>query len=359
MSENRESGPTLLDNLLTPQAQAYQNLLTQISSAYTAGKARAIQAVNVQLLETYWRIGQHIVEFEQGGSTKAEYGKALLKQLAKDLTLLHGKGFSRSNLYMMRQFFILYPKFQTSGISQLLTWSHYCELLAISDELERQFYEIQCQKEHWSVRELKRQIDSALFLRLALSKDKEGVLRLASKGQVLDGPKDILRDPYVFEFLKIPDTVSLQESSLEQKIMDNFQTFLLELGKGFAFVGRQYRITIANEHYFVDLVFYHRYLKCYVLLDLKINKLKHHDIGQMNMYLGYFAAEENVEGDAPPIGIVLVKDKNELLVEYATYQMNAQLFVAKYQLYLPDREELRQELEKILVMERSLEADTA
>ena len=352
-NENKESHPAPTGNTPTPQSSAYQNLLTQISSAYTEGRVRAIQAVNVYLLETYWRIGQHIVEFEQGGSTKAEYGKALLKNLSKDLTLLHGKGFSLSNIYMMRHFFTAYPKFQTSGISPSLTWSHYCELLKLSDELERQFYEKQCQKEKWSIKELKRQIDSALFLRIALSKDKEGILKLAAEGQQFDNPKDIVKDPYVFEFLKIPENTKLQESDIEQKLIDNLQTFLLELGKGFSYVGRQYRITLANEHFYVDLVFYHRYLKCYVLLDLKINKVKHYDIGQMNMYLGYFANEENVEGDNPPIGIVLTTDKDELLVEYATYQMNAQLFVSKYQLYLPDREELRQQLEKILVLERN------
>lgn len=354
-SEHQENHLATANNLLTPQAQAYQNLLTQISSAYTAGKVRAIQAVNVQLLETYWRIGQYLVEFEQGGNSKAEYGKALLKNLAKDLTLLHGKGFSLSNLIRFRQFYIAYPIYAT--VSHKLSWSHIVELLKIDDALERSFYEKQSLIENWSVRELVRQKETALFARFALSKDKEGILKLAADGQQFNEPKDILKDPYVFEFLKIPEPYRLSEQSLETLLCDHLQQFLLELGKGFTFVGRQYRITLNNTHYRVDLVFYHRILRCFVLIDLKIDDLRPHDIGQMNMYLGYFANEENVEGDNPPIGIVLTTHKDELLVEYATYQMNAQLFVSKYQLYLPDRDELRQQLEKILVLERNEAAD--
>jgi len=330
------------------QTPEYKTLLGKISDTYSQGQIRAHQAASKFLIETYWQIGQYIVEYEQGGSLKAEYGKALLKNLSRDLSLRHGKGFSLSNLYLMRQFFILFPKFQTSGISHALTWSHYCELLNISDDLERQFYEVQCVKEKWSVRELKRQKESALFLRLAHSKDKNAILKLAAEGQAVENPKDILRDPYIFEFLKIPEDARFQENQLEQKLMDNLQSFLLELGKGFAFVARQYRITLNNEHFYVDLVFYHRYLKCYVLIDLKVGKVKHHDIGQMNMYLGYFANEENVEGDNPPIGIILTKDKDELLVEYTMYGMESQLFVSKYQLYLPDREELKRALELAL-----------
>lgn len=322
-----------------------------ISDVYGKGRILAAQSLNAILLETYRQIGQHIIEFEQGGKVKAEYGKALLKNLAKDLTLLHGKGFSRSNLYLMRQLFVIYPKIQTSGKFKRLTWSHYCELLGISDDLERQFYEKQCVKEKWSVRELKRQKEAALYLRLALGKDKTGVLQLSNDGQTLEKPEDLLRDPYIFDFLDIPENERFYESELEQRLMDNLQKFLLELGKGFTFVGRQYRISLDNEHFRVDLVFYHRILRCFVLIDLKIGKVKHLDIGQMNMYLGYFAAEENVEGDNPPIGIILTQDKNELLVEYATYKMDSRLFVSKYQLYLPEKEELRRELERVLVAE--------
>jgi predicted nuclease of restriction endonuclease-like (RecB) superfamily len=307
-------------------------------------------------METYWQVGQQIVEFEQGGQAKAEYGTGLISRLAKDLTLRHGRGFSRSNLFFMRQFYLTYAKVQT--LSGLLSWSHVLELLKIDDPLERGFYEQQMLVENWSVRELKRQKDSGLFLRLAASKDREGILRLAAQGQIVARPEDLLREPYVFEFLKIPEVAVLSETELESRLCDHLQQFLLELGKGFTFVGRQHRITINNVHYRVDLVFYHRILRRFVLIDLKIDDVEHHDIGQMNLYLGYFAAEENGEGDADPIGIILSRHKDELLVEYATYGMNSQLFVQKYQLYLPNREELRRELERTLAMKiESLETE--
>jgi predicted nuclease of restriction endonuclease-like (RecB) superfamily len=332
---------------LTP-ASHYDELLDRITATYSAGRGRALQAANDQLLETYWRVGQHIVEFEQGGQAKAQYGKALISNLSKDLSLRHGKGFSRSNVIRIRQFYLAYPKGATP--SHFLSWSHVVELLKIDDPLERGFYEKQMVAERWSVRELKRQKESGLFLRLAASKDREGVLQLAAQGQIVEQPSDLLREPYIFEFLKIPESTRVSETQLETLLCDHLQQFLLELGKGFTYVGRQYRITINNTHYKVDLVFYHRILRCFVLIDLKIDELQHHDIGQMNLYLGYFAAEENAEGDNPPIGLILTRHKDELLVEYATYGMNSQLFVQKYQLYLPDREELRRELERTLQM---------
>lgn len=324
----------------------YRQLLEEISRTYTQGRVGAMQAVNAKLIETYWQVGQHIVEFEQGGKVRADYGKALISSLATDLSLRHGKGFSRSNLIRVRQFYLAYPKGATA--SHFLSWSHVVELLKIDDPLERSFYEQQCGREHWSVRELKRQKDSALFLRLAASKDKAGVLQLAAQGQFVEQPADLLREPYVFEFLKIPEPYRVSETQLETQLCDHLQQFLLELGKGFTFVGRQYRVTINNTHYKVDLVFYHRILRCFVLVDLKISEVQHCDIGQMNLYLGYFANEENVEGDNSPIGIILNRNKDELLVEYATYQMNSQLFVQKYQLYLPDHDALRRELELTL-----------
>ncbi|KAB2936430.1 MAG: DUF1016 domain-containing protein [Candidatus Contendobacter sp.] len=324
----------------------YQSLLRKISEVYATGQARAAQAVNVHITETYWRIGRDIVEFEQGGNIRADYGKALLAKLSRDLTLRHGKGFSRSNMIYMRLLYLHYPKGQKP--SDLLSWSHHVELLRIDDPMERSFYEKQAIREKWSVPELKRQKKSSLFLRLAAGKDKDAILQLATQGQIIAQPADLLRDPYVFEFLKIPEPHQVSETDLESRLCDHLQPFLLELGKGFTFVGRQYRITLSNTHYRVDLVFYHRILRCFVLIDLKINDVEHYDIGQMNMYLGYFATEENTEGDNPPIGIILTRNKDELLVEYATYQMNSQLFVQKYQLYLPDREELRRELELTL-----------
>jgi len=316
----------------------YHNLLSKISATYTQGQIKATSAVNVQLLETYWEIGQHVVEFEQGGNVKAEYGKALISTLAKDLSLVHGKGFSRSNIVYMRLLYLCYPISQKP--SHQLSWSHFVELLKIGNDLERKFYENQAISERWSVPQLKRQKNTALFQRLALSKNKEEILRLSVTGQEITIPKDILKDPYIFEFLKIPEEQLPSEQELENHLCNNLQQFLLELGKGFTYVGRQYRMTINNKHYHVDLVFYHRILRCFVLIDLKINDVQHDDIGQMNMYLGYFANEENTESDNPPIGIILTKNKDELLVEYATYGMNSQLFVSQYQLYLPDKNDL-------------------
>lgn len=327
-------------------APGYRNLLEQISDTYAKGRTRAVQAVNKEMAATYWRVGRHIVEFEQGGNSKAEYGKALISNLSRDLGLRHGRGFSRANVIYMRLFYQCFPDAQKSQtLSDQLSWSHIVELLKIDDPLERGFYEQQTIRERWSVRELIRQKDSALFLRLAASKDKASILQLAAQGQIIEQPTDLLREPYVFEFLKIPEPYQVSETQLETVLCDHLQPFLLELGKGFTFVGRQYRVIINNTHYKVDLVFYHRILRCFVLIDLKLGEVQHHDIGQMNLYLGYFAKEENVEGDNPPIGIILSRNKDELLVEYATYGMNSQLFVQKYQLYLPDREALRRELE--------------
>lgn len=242
---------------------------------------------------------------------------------------------------MMRLFFLKYPISQTvSGKLESISWSHICELVVISDNLERQFYETQCIIENWSIRELKRQKKSSLFLRLAASKDKEGILALAEKGQIIEKATDILREPYILEFLKIPEPYHFSEKQLEQKIIDHLQQFLLELGKGFAFIGRQYRITLGNRHHYVDLVFYHRILKCFVLIDLKKEEATYSAIGQMNMYLGYFENEENTEGDNAPIGIVLAREKDDVLIKYAMNNISSQLFVSKYELYLPNREEL-------------------
>ena len=229
-----------------------------------------------------------------------------------------------------------------------LSWSHICELIKIDDELERSFYEKECVVENWNVRTLRRQMDSALFLRLASSRDKEGILNLAQNGIECQSPEDIVKSTYTLEFLDIPEQKKYSENDLEQKIIDNLQKFLLELGKGFTFVKRQYPLTINNVHYHVDLVFYHRILKCFVLIDLKKNSVQHEDIGQMNMYMGYFAIEENMPDDNPPIGIILSKNKDELLVEYATYGMDSNLFVSKYELYLPNRKELEKLVKDIL-----------
>ncbi|GHV71407.1 DUF1016 domain-containing protein [Spirochaetia bacterium] len=330
----------------------YQELLERISRKYIDGQAQAVRSVNETIIDTNWNIGKYIVEYEQEGNSKAKYGARLLENLSRDLCLLHGRGFSRSNLNYMRLFYLRYPICEK--LSHKLSWSHYCELVKIDDELERSFYYQQNIIENWSVPELKRQKDSGLFLRLVASKNKDEILLLAKAGQIVERPEDIVKDTYVFEFLKIPEPYVFSENELETRLIDNLQKFLLELGKGFTFVGRQYRIIINNTTYRVDLVFYHRILRCFVLIDLKINEVKHDDIGQMNMYMGYFSKEENSEDDNPPIGIILSKEKDELMVEYATYGMNSQMFVSKYQLYLPNKEELRKLLNNQLA---ELESD--
>jgi len=324
----------------------YEQLKTQIGELLRKGREQAGRAVNAILVQTYWQIGQHIVEYEQKGNVKAEYGSELLDRLSKDLTAEFGKGFSRSNLFQIRQFYLKFPKIQTLSVQ--LSWSHYVEIMKADSELEISFYAKQCEKENWSVRELKRQMKSMLFHRLALSKDKTGVLEIAQKGSEVEKAEDLIRDPYVFEFLGIQPKEQYLEGELEQRLIQNLELFLLELGKGFAFVGRQYKISLANRHFYVDLVFYHRILKCFVLIDLKRGEIDHADIGQMNMYLNYFAREENVEGDNPPIGIVLGAYKDHILVEYATQNITNQLFVSKYQLYLPDKKQLQEQLERLL-----------
>jgi predicted nuclease of restriction endonuclease-like (RecB) superfamily len=324
----------------------YSQLLESIGTALQEARRRAVKAINIELLRANWEIGRFIVEYEQHGNDKAVYGSFLLENLSKDLKQRFGKGFSKSNVYLMRQFFIKFPIFQT--LSGKLSWSHYAELLGVTDDNSRDFYLKQCENESWSVRELKRQINSSLFQRLALSKDKAGIIELSKQGIKLAEPRDLVKDPYVLEFLNINEELRMTESSLEQKIIDNLQVFLLELGKGFSFVGRQYRITIGSEHFYVDLVFYHRILKCFVLIDLKTRHVKHHDIGQMNLYLNFFKKEENTENDNAPIGIVLGADKDDILVEYAIGGISNHIFISKYQLYLPDKRELENKVKELI-----------
>lgn len=323
--------------------QRYSKLLDEIGKILDKGQKQVYSSINSILVRTYWEIGRQIVEYEQKGKQRAEYGVALLEILSKDLKIRYGRGFSKSNVYLMRLFYIKYPKFQT--VSGKLSWSHYSELLSIEDDLPREFYERQCTNNNWSIRELKRQINSALFHRMRLSKDKRAI-RLSKQSYEIKKAEDIVKDPYILEFLNIPENNHYSEKELEQKIINNMQMFLLELGKGFTFVGRQYRITLGNNHYYVDLVFYHKYLKCHVLIDLKIGKVDHSDIGQMNMYLNYFLAEEEVDGN-PPIGIILSTEKDEILVKYALGGISNKLFVSKYKLYLPTRQKLEEELKKI------------
>ena len=324
----------------------YQQLVSNITSLWHKAKENAINAVNTELLDANWQTGKYIVEFEQGGKVRAEYGKQLLVNLAKDLTLHNGRGFSRSNLSYMRKFYLSFPKCET--VSHKLTWSHYFEILKCDEPLEMQFYLKQCIKEGWKVRELKRQMKSALFQRLALSTDKEGVLALANEGHQVMKPQDIIRDPFVLEFTGLPPKKRYKENDLEAALKSNMEQFLLELGRGFAFIGRQYVMHIGSRQFKVDLVFYHCILKCYVLIDLKRAEIKHNDIGQMNLYLNFFKTEVCQPDDNPPIGIVLGAKKDELLMEYALQGITNQLFAARYQLYLPKREELQEQLDKLL-----------
>lgn len=331
---------------LVKNSAGFEKMISDIEALVNTSKNELATSINKVMTVTYWSIGKYIVEFEQEGNAKAEYGKNLLSTISKELTLRLGKGYSRPNLNNMRKFYLKYSNCQT--VSDKLSWSHICELIKIDDELERSFYEKECVVENWNVRTLRRQMDSALFLRLASSRDKEGILKLAQNGIECQSPEDIVKSTYTLEFLNIPEQEKYSENDLEQKIIDNLQKFLLELGKGFTFVKRQYPLTINNVHYHVDLVFYHRILKCFVLIDLKKNSVQHEDIGQMNMYMGYFAIEENMPDDNPPIGIILSKNKDELLVEYATYGMDSNLFVSKYELYLPNRKELEKLVKDIL-----------
>lgn len=328
------------------QENTYQSLIEQIGGLLQSGRQKAIQSVNTILVQTYWQIGRYIVKFEQHGNERAEYGTQLFERPSKDLTTAHGKGFSRSNLLYMRK---LYLSFQISEtLSHKLTWSHYFEILKADSELEIGFYSKQCENENWSVRELKRQMKSSLFERIALSKDKDGVLKLSKKGHIVEAPEDLLKDPFVLEFLNIPEQYQYQENELEEQIISNLQQFIMELGKGFAFIGRQYRMSLGGKHFYLDLLFYHRILKCFVLVDLKRGEIDHLDIGQMNLYLNYFKKEEATEGDNEPIGIILGAHKNHILVEYATDSISNKVLLSKYQLYLPNKEQLQKQLSKLI-----------
>ena len=324
----------------------YKELVEKISANYIKAKIKAFKAINDELTLSNWETGKYIVEFEQKGNIKSEYGKKLLDKLSRDLTEKHGTGFSRSNVVYMRLFYLKYPKGVTA--SHLLSWSHYYELLKIKDDIERSFYEKQTIIENWSIRELRRQKKTGLFQRIALSKNKKEILKLAKRGYKPENENDLIKEPYVFEFLGVTHGSILTETQLEKKLLDNLQHFLLELGKGFAFVGRQYKITLANKHNFVDLVFYNYILKCFVLIDLKVNEVEHKDVGQMITYLNYFNKEVINETDNETIGIILASEKDDIFVEYATASVTNKLAIGEYQLYLPDKEALKEKVKEIL-----------
>lgn len=326
------------------------NFYDKVAELLKEARKTVVQNINQTMVLTYFEIGRMIIEEEQGGQERAGYGKQLLKELSERLNSEFGKGFSISNLQQMKNFYLVYGKQQTLSVNSekpifCLSWSHYLKLMRINDENERRFYEIEATENNWSLRELRRQFDSALYQRLVLSRDKKGVKKLSEKGQVIETPKDTLKDPYILEFIGLPEKIKYSESQLEQKLIDKLEHFLLELGKGFTFVARQKRITIDEKHFRVDLVFYNRILKSFVIIDLKIGELKHQDIGQIQMYVNYYDRFVKLEDENKTIGIVLCQDKSETLVEITLPQSNEQIFASKYQTILPSKEELKQLIE--------------
>ena len=323
-------------------------------------RKQAKMALNISMVYSYYEVGRMIVEEEQNGEQRAEYGKAILKELSKRLTESLGKGFSVENLKLMRRFYVVYSKDQIGqkvsaqfenlpvtreGRKFFLSFSHYVFLMRISNIDERHFYEIEAAHNGWGIKELERQYDSALYERLALSRNKEGMERLSTEGQIIERPEDLLKDPYVLEFTGLPELAKYSETDLETRIIDHLQEFLLELGRGFTFVGRQVRFTFEDEHYRVDLVFFNRLLRCFVLFDLKIGRLKHQDIGQMQMYVNYYDRKVKLEDENPTIGILLCKNKNDAVVEMTLPEDNNQIFASKYLTVLPSKEELKMLME--------------
>ena len=320
-------------------------LYNQIVELLNSARQRVIQNVNKTMVDTYFEIGKVIVEKEQQGDKKAEYGKNLITGLSKRLTTEFGKGFSTTNIKQMRSFYLAYQKGQTLSDEFVLSWSHYLKLMRIDDENERKFYEVETTKNRWSVRELNRQFDTGLYTRLLLSKGKRGIKGLSKKGLILEKPSDLIKDPYILEFIGLPNNSKYSESEFEQRIINKLEYFLLELGTGFTFVGRQIRITSGIDHFYIDLVFYNRLLQCFVLIDLKIGKIKHQDIGQMQMYVNYYDREVKTKFEKPTIGLILCKEKNDFVIEYTLPKNNEQIFTSKYQTVLPSKIALKKLLD--------------
>ncbi len=324
----------------------YDTFIQTVGQLLEEARKNVYQEVNSILVDTYWEIGRRIVKFEQKGREKAEYGSGLLNKLSKDLTFKYGKGFSIDNLERMRRFFLYFPN--SAALSRKLSWSHYLLILRIEEPLARQFYQNEVETEGWGTRELSRQINSQLFERIALSKDKKGVLALALKGQVIERADNLIKDPYVLEFLGLKEEERYTENLLEERIISNLKEFLLELGKGFTFVARQQRITIDDEHFYVDLVFYNRLLRCFVIIELKIGKLTHQDIGQLQMYVNYYNRSIKQKDENHTIGIILCADKKDTLVKYTLPEDNKHIFASRYKLYLPEKKQLEEQVKKLL-----------
>lgn len=326
---------------------ANNNFIVEIKELLQKARNSIYQTINTTMTQTYWEIGRRIVEEEQGGRTRAEHGKGLIRQLSIELAKEFGKGFSVDNLENMRKFYIAFPISETPSRKFKLSYSHYIFLTRIANEDERNFYEIESAENSWTLKELKRQFDTGLYERLRLSADGSKARELSQKGQVVETVQDLIKDPYILEFVGLPALPCYSESELEQRLIDKLEHFLLELGKGFAFVARQKRITIDEKHFAVDLVFYNRLLRCFVLIDLKIGELKHQDIGQMMMYVNYFDRVEKQDDENPTMGIILCKDKSKALVEMTLPQDNNQIYASKYLTVLPNKEELQKLLEAV------------
>jgi predicted nuclease of restriction endonuclease-like (RecB) superfamily len=332
-----------------------QRVYERVRAVLEAGRARAYKSINWEMVVSYWEVGRIIVEEEQAGAQRADYGKHLIEELSRQLQAEYGRGFDRSNVFHMRAFYLAYPK--VDALRRQLSWTHYRMLLRVDKPEARAFYEQEAVNAKWSTRELDRQIHSLLYERLALSRDKEGVLHLAQKGHEIQQPADLIKDPYVLEFAGFRPDEHFYESELEQALIDRLQHFLLELGKGFAFMARQQRITLDGQHYYIDLVFYNRLTRCYVLIDLKAGALTHQDLGQMQMYVNYYQRELTAEYENPPVGLVLCTDKSDAVVRYTLPEENRQIFASRYKLYLPTEEELAAELQRerrVVELERRL-----
>lgn len=354
----------------TVPAESLLPLVQEIRDLVRSARRAAAQNINTLQVITNFEIGRRIVEYEQKGSRRAEYGKQIIIELSHLLNREFGRGFSETNLEYMRRFYREYQESATqipqtvSGKSHevlpnetsirqtlsaefaagfTLSWSHYVFLMNIDNRDERRFYEIESKQNNWSLSELKRQFNSGVYERLALSRDKKGVKALAQKGHIIEKPEDVLKDPFVLEFLGLDEKARYSESDLESAIIDKLGIFLLELGKGFLFEARQKRFTFDADHYFVDLVFYNRILRCYVLIDLKIGKITHADLGQMQMYVNYYDRHVKLTDETPTIGIILCRTKNDALVRL-TLPENSNVYASQYQLYLPSKDELKQKL---------------
>ncbi len=324
-------------------------MVQEITNLVEEVKSNLANEINKSIIYVYWNIGRIIVSNENEFNNRLEYGKEILKGLSDELTKYLGKGYSVSNLKYMRFFYKTYPNLEE--LNEKLSWSHYCELMIIKDKDKRNFYEKECINSNWSVRELKRQLDTSLFERLLLSDgkaNKEKVLALSKEGQVLNKPSDVVKQPYVFEFLGIIEQKPILEKDLEYKLIRHIEDFLLELGKGFMFVGSQQRITLNNTDYYVDMVFYNKFLKSYVLIDLKMNNLKAENLGQMNLYLNYYEQVVNSKDDGKPIGIILCAEKDNIMLEFALGGLSNNIFASTYTYYIPDKEQLINEVEKVL-----------